>query len=50
MLFIITFILATASLFAYLFAKSFINPNRSFAKLAITLTLLISFLLIIVWH
>lgn len=48
MLFIITFILATASLFAYLFAKSFINPNRSFAKLAITLTSLISFLLIIV--
>ena len=47
MLFIITFILATASLFAYLFAKSFINPNRSFAKLAITLTSLISFLLII---
>ena len=48
MLFIITFILTVASFFAFLFAKSFINPNRSFTKLAITLTSLISFLLIIV--
>ena len=41
MLFIITFILTVASFFAFLFAKSFINPNRSFTKLAITLTALL---------